>query len=45
LGLSLPSILTPLPLFATAFLGLIFSRISYVISIRPIETILGEIPN
>ena len=45
LGLSLPSILTPLPLFATAFLGLIFSRISYVISIRPIETLLGEIPN
>ncbi len=45
LGLYLPSILTPLPLFATAFLGLIFSRISYVISIRPIETILGEIPN
>ncbi len=45
LGLYLPSILTPLPLFATAFLGLIFSRISYVISIRPIETILSEIPN
>src|SRR5216117_1890243 len=45
LVLSLPSIFTPLPLFATAFLGLIFSRISYVISIRPIETILGEIPN
>ncbi len=45
LGLSLPPILTSLPLFATAFLGLIFSRISYVISIRPIETILGEIPN
>src|SRR6266487_23527 len=45
LGLSFPSILAPLPLFATAFLGLIFSRISYVISIRPIETILGEIPN